>query len=105
MAQFVIHQYKNSTSKSTVPYLLDIQNDFLEDLETRLVIPVYPMIVLQGKRLTKLTPVIEIVGAQYILMIPELASISKKYLGVEILNISQHRTMVLSAIDLMVTGF
>ena len=103
MAQFVIHQYKNS--KSTVPYLLDIQNDFLEDLETRLVIPVYPATVLQGKRLTKLTPVIEIEGVQYILMIPELATISKKYLGVAILNISQHRTMVLSAIDLMVTGF
>lgn len=103
MAQFVIHQYKNS--KSSVSYLLDIQNNFLEDLETRLVIPVYPANVLQGKRMTKLTPMIEIDGAQYILMIPELASISKKYLGVEILNISQHRTMILSAIDLMVTGF
>lgn len=103
MAQFIIHQYKNS--KSTVPYLLDIQNDFLEDLETRLVIPVYPANVLHGKRMTKLTPMIEIDGVQYILMIPELASISKKYLGAEIINISQYRTMVLSAIDLMVTGF
>jgi len=103
MAQFIIHQYKNS--KSTVPYLLDIQNDFLEDLETRLVIPVYPANVLHGKRMTKLTPMIEIDGVQYILMIPELTSISKKYLGAEIINISQHRTMVLSAIDLMVTGF
>jgi toxin CcdB len=78
---------------------------FLEDLDSRLVIPVYPATLLQGKRLTKLTPVIEIDGVQYILMIPELASLAKKYLGVEVLDISQHRTMVLSAIDLMVTGF
>ncbi|MDE2421598.1 MAG: CcdB family protein [Gammaproteobacteria bacterium] len=103
MTQFVIHQYKNS--KSTVQYLLDIQNDFLEDLDTRLVIPVYPATVSLGKRLTKLTPVIDINGVQYVLMIPELASVPKKYLGSEILNISQHRTLVLSAIDLMVTGF
>jgi len=103
MTQFVIHQYKNL--KSTVQYLLDIQNDFLEDLETRLVVPVYPATVSQGKKLTKLTPVIDIKGVQYVLMIPELASVPKKYLGAEILNISQHRTLVLSAIDLMVTGF
>jgi toxin CcdB len=105
MAQFVIHQYKNATSKSIIPYLLDIQNSFLEDLETRLVIPIYPATILLGKRLTKLTPTIEIDGVDYFLMIPELASISKTHLGVEIVNISQHRTMVLSAIDLMVTGF
>jgi toxin CcdB len=42
MAQFTVHQNKNPHTRSSIPFLLDIQNDLLRDLETRVVVPLRP---------------------------------------------------------------
>ncbi len=38
MAQFTVCRNKNPQTSSAVPFLLDIQNDLLDDLETRVVV-------------------------------------------------------------------
>jgi toxin CcdB len=43
MAQFTVYRNKNPQTRSTVPFLLDIQNDLLDDLETRVVVPLCPV--------------------------------------------------------------
>ena len=39
MAQFTVYKNKNPRSKTTYPLLVDAQADLLDDLQTRLVIP------------------------------------------------------------------
>lgn len=39
MTQFYIYENKNSKINKDVPYLLDIQNDILKNLSTRVVVP------------------------------------------------------------------
>lgn len=48
MAQFAVYRNASSTNKAAVPYLLNVQSDLLEDLETRIVIPLYPASVLES---------------------------------------------------------
>lgn len=39
MAQFDVYENLNDKSRQNIPYLLDIQNDVLKNLSTRVVIP------------------------------------------------------------------
>jgi len=41
MAQFDVYTNLNPVTKRTIPYLLDIQTDLLNNLTTRVVIPLY----------------------------------------------------------------
>lgn len=62
MPQFTVYRNKNSQTLSVVPFLLDVQNDLLSDLETRVAIPLRPVSAIKGKMLKPLMPVIEIEG-------------------------------------------
>lgn len=39
MSQFALYANQNSDSKAAYPYFVDVQNELLNDLNTRLVIP------------------------------------------------------------------
>jgi len=55
MAQFTVCRNKNPETRSAIPFLLDIQNNLLDDLETRVVIPLCPFPEMKGKTLRTLT--------------------------------------------------
>jgi toxin CcdB len=40
MAQFTLYRNANRQTQGRYPFLLDIQSDFLNELKTRLVVPV-----------------------------------------------------------------
>ena len=48
MPQFAVHKNTNPATRAAVPLLLDVQNDLLADLATRVVVPLYPASSLQG---------------------------------------------------------
>jgi toxin CcdB len=104
MAQFTVYKNKNPQTRSAVPFLLDLQNDLLSDLETRVVVPLYPASTLKGKTLKTLTPVLEIEGESYVMLTPQLAGIPKNELGPPVTQVEQHRAAIIAAIDLLVTG-
>jgi toxin CcdB len=49
MAQFTVCRNKNPQTRSAVPFLLDVQNDLLEDLETRVVVPLRPIAAMEPR--------------------------------------------------------
>lgn len=104
MPQFAVHRNKNPVTKSTVPYLLNIQSELIDELDTRVVIPLYPATALQGNPLKTLTPVFEIEGKQYILMTPQLAGIAKKQLGAQVADLARARNEIIAALDLLISG-
>ena len=105
MSQFTVYRNKNPKSKTGIPFLLDVQSNLLSALGTRVVIPLFQKKSLRIKPLTKLTPELQIDGKKFILMTPQLAGISIKELGDAVGNLAQHRSDIVAALDLLITGF
>jgi toxin CcdB len=104
MAQFTVYKNKNPRSKTTYPLLVDAQADLLNELQTRLVIPLTKAAALTKKPMTRLTPSIDVDGEQYLLMTPQLAGIARSELGAAVGNIADQRSAIISALDLLITG-
>ena len=105
MPQFTVYRNKNPKSKTEIPYLLDIQNNLLTQLETRVVIPMFHKKTSRMKAMAQLTPEFEIEGKKVILMTPQMAGIALENLGEVVGDLSKHRNEIVGAIDFLVTGF
>jgi toxin CcdB len=104
MAQFTVYRNKNPSTQPAIPYLLDIQSDLLESLETRVVVPLCPPGAVRGKAMRTLTPVLEIEGEPFMMLTPQLAGVCRSELGAPIARIQQQRFTIIAAIDFLVTG-
>ncbi len=103
MAQFDIHRY--SRAGSTVRYVVDLQNDLLQPMATRVVAPLYPQA--QGQKLLRgLNPEIEVPGddSVFYLSVPELAAVQRSVLGECVGNLEARRADIVDALDLLFTG-
>ncbi len=105
MAQFTVYRNKSPKTKATFPFLLDVQSDLLEDLQTRVVIPMSKIPMLTRKPLNQLTPVLQFDGDAYVLMTPQLAGISRTDLGVATGSLAEQRQTILAAMDFLLTGY
>ena len=105
MAQFDLYSNTNYATKAIYPYLLDVQSPLLDSLDTRLVIPLALTSRFKEKAIKNLTPEITIKGHTYLVLTPQMAAISKKSLGIFIMDLAGSRTTIISAIDFLITGF
>ena len=105
MPQFTVYKNINEKSRKTFPYLIDVQNDILNDLDTRVVIPVCSSSDLGNKPIQNLSPITEIEGKKHILLTSQLAGIPKSELGPQICDLSEQRYIIISALDFLFTGF
>jgi toxin CcdB len=103
MAQFSVYRNK-AASGTQIPYLLDVQSGLLDQLETRVVVPLYRLDAFKGKVFTKLTPVFEIEGVRVIMMTSELAGVQKKQLGSEAHSLVRHHDEIVAALDMLIFG-
>ena len=104
MAQFSIHKNKNPKSKAAYPLLANVQSDLLSDLQTRVVVPLAKVTALRKKPIKDLTPIVDVDGSKYLLLIPQLAGISTNELGPPVGSISGHRDEIVAALDFLITG-
>jgi toxin CcdB len=105
VAQFSVYRNKNIRTKATFPYLVDVQSDLLEPLNTRVVIPMTKAAALAKKPVSHLTPEVSFNGDRYVLMTPQLAGVGRAELGPLAGSVVDERPTILAAIDFLVTGF
>lgn len=104
MAQFTV--YRNSADSSEqVPFLLDVQNDLLAELRTRVVIPLQRQGSPPLRSISRLTPEVTVQGERCLLMTPQMAGVSVAMLGNRVGSLVEQRAEILAAIDLLVVGF
>ncbi|HHR5911079.1 TPA: CcdB family protein [Providencia alcalifaciens] len=101
--QYCVYQAKKELTN--YPYLLDVQSNIIDDLTTRLIIPLFDTRHLQTSLPIRLNPIIDIEGQPFVLMTHLMSAISKSMLGKEIICIEYQRDKIKSAIDLLVNGF
>lgn len=105
MARFDV--YRNSGDKSAdIPYLLDVQSDVLNGLDSRVVVPLrrrdcYPVISLPKN----LLPTLEIEGVEYVLETPKLAAVPMRILKTRVASLETKRFEIGAALDFLFQGF
>jgi toxin CcdB len=104
MPQFTVYKNKNPATRNTYPLLVDVQSNLLDQLQTRVVIPLTKVATLSKKPLVRLTPLLTIDGGDYLLLTPQLAGISKADLGTPVGNIDHYRDHIIAALDFLITG-
>ena len=104
MAQFDVHRNTNPASKKRYPLLLDIQSDLLDDLATRVVVPLAMLEERSAPSITRLMPVLEVEGRQLTLHTAQLASVARKTLGPQVASLAVHREDIVAALDVLISG-
>jgi toxin CcdB len=104
MPQFSVYKNKNPKTRSTYPYLVDVQSDLLSDLGTRVVVPLVKRTASTKKPIQSLMPVVTVERQEFIMMVPLLAGIGKAELGTPVASAAQHRGEVVAALDFLITG-
>ncbi len=101
MAQFDVYRNPDPSTADEFPYLLDIQHDIHRRLRSRLVVP----LSLAMKPITHLTPIFEIEGRKVVMSTVEMTSVSPEIFGEFVVNLKEHRTTIVDALDFLVNGF
>lgn len=102
MARFDVYQV---ASKHT-SLVVEVQADALDELATRVVIPLSRAAAAPHTPATWLNPRIDVLGETYILLTPNIASVPRTRLGAAVANIeAEHRDAVTTALDFLFFGF
>lgn len=105
MARFDV--YCNSGPHAgDVPYLLDVQSDLLQELNTRVVVPLrrrdrFPA----GQLPDRLTPVFEIEGIACFLETPKLAAVPLRLLKTPVGSLADNWAAITGALDFLFQGY
>lgn len=100
MAQFDVLRTR---SGAIYPLVVDIQADIHARLVTRLVVP---MAARAGytQPVMRLTPAVKVRDHEYVVLFPLMATVPSASLGELVGSLAAHRAILISAIDLLITG-
>ncbi|WP_322996584.1 CcdB family protein [Castellaniella sp.] len=87
-----------------VGYVLDVQADVLEALNTRIVVPLMPANAAPAPA-KRLNPIFRIEAEPYVMVTQFMAAIPRAHLRSPITNLAQHDSEIMAAIDLALVGF
>ncbi len=104
MSQFDVYVNPSKQTKSAYPFILDIQNELIEDIATRIVVPLGIATKFRNEEMKGLTPSIVFEGADLLIMIPQIASMPARALKEPIGTLSHLRDEIISALDFAITG-
>jgi len=105
MAQFAVYLNKNLKNRAFFPLLVDVQSELLEDLGTRVVIPLAKAVGFTGFPLGLVMPSLELEGEKYVLMTPQLAGVSRADLGPQMGGVPGYAHAISKATELLLRGF
>ncbi|MCO5121747.1 MAG: CcdB family protein [Burkholderiaceae bacterium] len=98
MARF--HVYANAESGS---YLLDVQANLLNQLNTRVVVPLLPLDT-APQPVKVLNPVFEIDGVSCLMATQFLAAVPRRLIGNEVLSLEEKAHIIVDALDCLFQG-
>ena len=85
-------------------YLLEVQTDLLDDLKTRVVVPLIPYSS-DIKTLRRLNPVFTIGGKQYFMFTHLIATVPVSRLSEPRTNLARLHDQIVAALDMLFQGF
>jgi len=103
MKQFDVYANTDSETSQAYPYFVDIQNELLEILNSRVVIPLTAALPNKGLP-NNICPRIEIDGEQYYLLTYQVTTVSKSFLKEHESSLLLNRAEIINSIDFLISG-
>lgn len=104
MAQSDVYRNPSSKTNKAYPFLVDVQNSVIDQLATRLVVPLTKNKTRNSLFMKNLTPEIEFEGETYLFLTQQLNSIPEDALEDYIGSLEQSRELLIDAIDFAING-
>lgn len=104
MAQFDVYVNPQAQSRRFVPFVVDVQSSLIDQLATRLVMPLSRVSVGQAKLPANLCPPVEIAGETLLLMAHLAAPLPAGLLKKPVANLKHRAHEVSAALDAVFSG-
>ncbi len=104
MSQFSLYKNPDKATAATYPFFVDVQSDLLENLNTRLVIPLTPVELIEKKAPSHLCPIIHLDEGDFVILTQQTTSVPTKILIEPTHDLSAFRDEIITAIDFLITG-
>ena len=104
MTQFDVYENPGKQTRNAYPYILDIQHSLIEDIATRIVVPLGDAKKFKNEALKGLTPKVEFGGKVLLILIPQITSMPTKVLKYPVGTLLHLRDEIITALDLAISG-
>lgn len=104
MARYDVYANPDTTERKTTPYLLDVQNDYIDALGTRVVVPLRRESVF-GPPARHLSPVVTVGGEGVVLDTAALGTVPAAELKKWVTSLKADRNTIQEALDTLFGGF
>ena len=104
MSQFTVYQNPSTASRKAYPYILDVQHSVIDELSTRIVIPLGRLSDFKNEQMKTLSPIVEHDGEKLVLLTSQITSIPAHLLKKPVGSLSALRLEIVAAIDFAITG-
>lgn len=98
MARFDVYAHPDAEIRKRTPFLLDVQNNYIDGLDTRVVIPMRAAHLFQA-RLSDLNPQFDVAGKPVVLDAAAIAAFPVRELGRQVANLGDQRDEIIGALD------
>lgn len=102
MAQFDVYPNPAGGMGDAVPYVLDVQDDQLAGVPTRIVVPLARPDGFQALR--RLNPLVEVDGERLAVMTHLMAAVPRDVLRGRVASLESRRNDIVAALDFLFTG-
>lgn len=103
MSQFVAYANAHVASRKQIPYLLDVQSDLIATAGSRVVVPLITT-ERAGGVIERLMPCLLVQGKPMVMDTAQIMGIPVRMLGKQAADLSQERSVILAAIDMLTHG-
>lgn len=104
MARYDVYAHPDPAQRKTTPYLLDVQNNYIEAVATRVVVPMRDR-ELVNKPLRDLNPIFEIEGKSVLLDTTALGAFPANQLKKPVARLTSQASVITSALDTLLGGY
>jgi toxin CcdB len=105
MARFDVYANTGPHAKTT-PYLLDVQSQLLDALDSRVVVPLRSLEHFPNVKLpTRLTPVLTVQGKACLLETPKMGAVPLRVLKSPVASLADRQAEITAALDFLFQGY
>jgi toxin CcdB len=104
MARFDVYTNPDSSERDTVPYYLDVQNNFLDAIQTKMVVPLHLAHRLDV-RVRNLNPVFEVKGKSVVMNTAGMGAVPASELRRPVGNLMAQQLEITDALDTLFGGY
>lgn len=102
--RFDVFRNPNPKSSRTIPYLVLLQSELLDELATQVVAPLARTTALAGRTATRLNPTFDIDGEAVCLLTQQIGAVPTSALSNRVTSLEDRREVIIGALDFLFSG-